>query len=304
MPTERAKIVTVPKPWGVADLRPWQDRAGESEPIGEVWYELPENFGPTPSLQLKLLFTSEPLSIQVHPDDAYARKAGLPHGKTEAWYVLSATAGAKVAVGLKEQLESQQLRQAVTDGSISNLIAWTRVSANDVIFVPARTIHAIGAGLVIAEVQQRGGTTFRMFDHGRPRELHIDDAVAVADAGPAEFQVNPIEISAERSLLISSAFFVFERIDLPPGSHWHLEAERETWLLFLNGKAVVGPLDVTVGDAVFAEAETLNLQAGPEGTTFLAAYTGAKTIPTFLHRLEDLSSQTEPPSKGARASHQ
>lgn len=293
MPTERAKTVTVPKPWGVTDLRPWRDRTGESAPIGEVWYELPENFGPTPSLQLKLLFTSEPLSIQVHPDDAYARKAGLQHGKTEAWYVLSAACDAKVGVGLKERLAPLQLQHTITDGSIASLTAWTRVSAGDVIFVPAGTIHAIGAGLVIAEIQQRGGATFRMFDHGRQRELHIDDAIAVADAGPAEFQVNPTKLSDERSLLISSAFFVFERIDLPPGSHWRLEADQETWLLFLSGKTVAGPFDVAVGDAVFANADHIDIQAGPDGSTFLAAYAGPTTIPNFLSHLEDMPALTK-----------
>ena len=145
-----------------------------------------------PSLLLKLLFTNQPLSIQVHPDDAYAQSIGLPNGKTEAWYVLSAAPEAKVALGLKRRLTPQQLRQAIDDGSISDLVVWQAVSAGDTIFVPAGTIHAIGAGLVIAEIQQRSDATFRLFDHGRGRELHIDNAIAVADAGPADVQVTPI----------------------------------------------------------------------------------------------------------------
>ena len=97
----------------------------------------------------------------------YAQSMGLPNGKTEAWYVLSATPEAKVALGLKRRLTPQQLREAIDDGSISDLVVWQAVSAGDVIFVPAGTIHAIGAGLVIAEIQQRSDATFRLFDHGR-----------------------------------------------------------------------------------------------------------------------------------------
>ena len=110
---------------------------------------------------------------------------GLPNGKTEAWYVLSAAPGAKVAVGLDRRLTQQQLRQAVDDGSISDRVVWRTVFPDDAISVPAGTIHAIGAGLVIAEIQQRSDATFRLFDHGRQRELHIERAIAVADAGPA-----------------------------------------------------------------------------------------------------------------------
>ncbi len=142
-------------------------------------------------LLLKLLFTSQPLSIQVHPDDAFAHAMRLPKGKTEAWYVLSAAPEAKVALGLSRRLTPQQFRDAVDGGSISDLVAWRPVSANDVIFVPAGTIHAIGAGLVIAEIQQRSDVTFRLFDYGRKRELHIESAIAVADAGPADIQVRP-----------------------------------------------------------------------------------------------------------------
>lgn len=303
MPVERAEVVAVPKPWGVTDLRPWRDTRIESGSIGEIWYELPENAATEASLQLKLLFTSQPLSIQVHPDEAYARKVGLPHGKTEAWYVLSATADAEVALGLKDPLDEQQLRQAITDGTIASLTDRRHVFAGDAMFVPAGTIHAIGAGLVIAEIQQRGGATFRMFDHGRRRELHIEDAIAVANSGPADFQVVPSKLSEERSVLVSSAFFVLERIDLPPHSRWRLEAERETWLLFLRGETLAGPFEVAMGDAVFAEADRVDIRTGPDGAAFLAAYAAATPIPNFLRRLEDLSRETERPSKGARASH-
>src|SRR6202030_4629996 len=189
-------------------------------PIGEIRYGRPGGATPDASLLLKLLFTSQPLSIQVHPDDAYARSIGLPNGKTEAWYVLSAAPDAKVALGLKERVTPQQLRQASKDGSIADLVVWHAVSRGDSIFIPAGTIHAIGAGLVIAEIQQRSDATFRLFDHGRQRELHIESAILVADAGPADFQLRPNQLTAERRLLVSSPHFAFERIELAPNSSW------------------------------------------------------------------------------------
>ena len=192
MAIERARAQAVQKPWGVADLRPWNksDHDG-SRLVGEIWYERPGNAASDPSLLLKLLFTSQPLSIQVHPDDAYAQSIGLACGKTEAWYILSAAPGAKIALGLKKRLAPRQLREAVDDGSIAGLVAWRTVLSGDVVFVPAGTIHAIGAGLVIAEIQQRSDATFRMFDFGRKRELHVANAVAVADAAPADVSLKP-----------------------------------------------------------------------------------------------------------------
>ena len=237
---------------------------------------------------LKLLFTSQPLSIQVHPDDAFAHSVGLPRGKSEAWYVLSAAAEAKLALGLKQRMTPQQLRAAVDDGSISNLVVWRAVSPDDVIFVPAGTIHAIGPGLVIAEIQQRSDATFRLFDHGR-RELHIENALAVASTGPADFLVQPNRIDNERTLLVSNPHFVLEKIVLPPSSAWCLEADRETWLLVLSGSARTGSFDVTMGDAVFAQSDRVDIRAGTVGMVGLAAYTGGGEAAHLLRRLEQSS---------------
>ena len=219
MPIELARAQALPKPWGIIDLRPWSSAANsDSRLIGEIWYERPGNAASDPSLLLKLLFTSQPLSIQVHPDDAYAQSMGLACGKTEAWYILSAAPGAKIALGLKKRLASRQLREAVDDGSIVGLVAWQTVLPGDVVFVPAGMIHAIGAGLVIAEIQQRSDATFRMFDFGRKRDLHVASAIAVADAGPAVVGLKPKRLTDERTLLVSNTHFAFERVELVPGS--------------------------------------------------------------------------------------
>ena len=190
MAIEHASVQVVHKPWGVSDLQPWSNIDGSGDAVGELWFQRPDQDAPVSALLLKLLFTSEPLSIQVHPDDAFARSIGLPNGKTEAWYILSASPAAQVAVGLKRHLSPEELRASIKDGSIADLVQWRPVVKGDVLFVPAGTIHAIGAGIVLAEIQQRSDTTFRLFDYGRQRELHEDKAVAVSDAGPVRF--NPL----------------------------------------------------------------------------------------------------------------
>ncbi len=235
MVIERARTRALPKPWGVKDLRPWYSACGNSNPIGEIWYDRSDDTATDPSLLLKLLFTSQPLSIQVHPDDGFAERAGLAKGKTEAWYVLSTAPEAKIALGLSRRLTQQQLHAAIDDGSICDLVVWRVVSVDDFIFVPAGTIHAIGAGLVIAELQQRTDKTFRLFDYGRKRPLHIEEAVAAADTGSARFQVRPKQFTAERRLLVSSPHFVFERVrarcklPLVSGSRTRNMASRSQW---------------------------------------------------------------------------
>ena len=274
MPIERVAVNSVNKPWGVADPRPWTQPSPDGTWIGELWYERTDRACAPPSLLLKLLFTSQPLSIQVHPDDAFARSIGLPNGKTEAWYIVDAAPDAKVALGLSRTCTPQQLRQSIEDGSIAELVVWRSVVAGNVLSVPAGTIHAIGGGLVIAEIQQRSDTTFRLFDHGRQRDLHIDCAVAAAHTGAAEFQLDPVRISNQRTLLLSNSHFVLERVDLAPGSAWRIEATQETWLLALRGSASIGPLDLSVGEAIFAESDRLEVRVGVAPLSCLVAYIG------------------------------
>lgn len=281
MTIEHAHVHTLSKPWGVVDPRPWSNAGDGANTIGEIWYERSDSTVLPPSLLLKLLFTSQPLSIQVHPDDAYAQSTGLPNGKTEAWHILSAAPEAKIALGLKQRVSPEQLRHAIDDGSISDLVVWHAAHPGDTISVPAGTIHAIGAGLVIAEIQQRSDTTFRLFDHGRGRDLHIEDAIAVANAGPAEFRVTPTRLTDTRMLLVSNSYFTFERIDLTPNSTWRLEAEHETWLLVVSGSARAAEFDVTTGDAIFAQSDQVAIHAGRNGLTGLVAYTGPR-VPELL----------------------
>jgi len=282
MAIEHASVQVVRKPWGVADLRPWRSIDGSHEAIGELWFQRVDKDAPRPALLLKLLFTSEPLSIQVHPDDAFARGIGLPNGKTEAWYILSAAPGARVAVGLKRHLTPQELRASIRDGSIASLTQWRAVAKGDVIFVPAGTIHAIGAGIVLAEIQQQSDATFRLFDYGRRRELHEDNAVAASEAGPVRAQPDPRRLTAARTVLVASQHFVLERVDLLPNSNWALNTDRETWILVIDGSGRIASTDMTVGDAMFMEVDRTGIEAGPDGMSGLVAYPGPDPSASLL----------------------
>jgi mannose-6-phosphate isomerase len=279
---EHAIVRTKPKPWGSLDLRPWSQASTSDGPIGELWFERPGLAAPNTALLLKLLLTTEPLSIQVHPDDAFARSIGLANGKTEAWYILSAIPGAKVAVGLNYPRSAAELRTAITDGLIANIVHWHPVHQGDVIFIPAGTIHAIGAGIVLAEIQQHSDATFRLFDYGRQRELHIESAIAVATAGPREVQSPPERLSDARMVLTVNSYFALEQVDLAPGSVWTLDAPKETWLLAIEGHAQLGSTRLAVGNAVFLQADHAEIEVGADGLKALLAYPGPNVNPDAL----------------------
>jgi mannose-6-phosphate isomerase len=282
MAIEHAAVQVVRKPWGVADLHPWSSIDGSGEAVGELWFQRADKNASIPALLLKLLFTSAPLSIQVHPDDAFARSIGLPNGKTEAWYILSATPDARVAVGLKRHLTPQELRASIKDGSIAGFTRWRAAVKGDIISIPAGTIHAIGAGIVLAEIQQHSDATFRLFDYGRQRELHEDSAVAVSDAGPVQTQSGKQRLTAERTALLATPHFVLERIDLAANSNWAIKADRETWLLVIEGHARIGLTDTTAGDAIFVEADRAAIEVGPDGMSGLVAYPGPDPVMSLL----------------------
>lgn len=171
----------VVKPWGRTDIGPIFDAGGEQ--IGEIWFELPAGSA-EPALLVKYLFTSERLSVQVHPDDAQARAKGARQGKEEAWVILDADDDAVIGLGLEQRVPPDRLRAAAQDGSIEALIDWKPVIAGDHFHVTPGTIHAIGGGLTLVEVQQYADITYRLYDYGRPRTLHLDEAMACAEAGP------------------------------------------------------------------------------------------------------------------------
>lgn len=167
----------VAKPWGRERL-PAPFDAVKSEKIGEIWFEPPSAL---PELLVKYIFTSEALSVQVHPSDAQTEAKGLGRqGKEECWLVIDAEPGAQLAIGFDHALSPEDMRVAALDGSIEHLMAWHPVAAGDFFYIPANTVHAIGAGISLIEVQQNSDITYRLYDYGRPRELHLDEGMAVA----------------------------------------------------------------------------------------------------------------------------
>jgi mannose-6-phosphate isomerase len=286
MTLEIASVKIVFKPWGKTDLRPWSAAGRPGAPIGELWFERADSWSPEPALLLKLLFTAQPLSIQVHPDDSYARSIGQPHGKTEAWYVLGAGKDAGVALGLERAISVAGLRTAIADGSIVDLVHWQHVVPGQAVLVQAGTIHAIGANLVVAEIQQRSAATFRMFDYERNRELHVEDAVAVALRSPAGTQTSPIRLATGRHLLTVTPYFVLERIDLPAHSQWELKAAAETWLLIVKGEPTFDTLLLLPGQAVFLENQLAIVCVRQGGVRLLVAYAADAPRPDLLRCLD------------------
>jgi mannose-6-phosphate isomerase len=289
---QRARIDIVRKPWGSRSLLPWSSVIVRGEPVGELWYEPADANAEAPALLLKLLFTEQRLSVQVHPDDDFAQSIGLPNGKSEAWYVLSARRGAQVAIGLKSALTPPELRAAVLDGSVAKLIGWRDVRAGEVIYVPAGTIHAIGPGLVIAEIQQRSDATFRMFDYGRDRELHLDNAIAVADANPPAPQTPASKLSEARTVLVANEFFILERLTLLPASSQRLTASGETWIMAISGRLALGGVDLDIGEVALMSAHRAELTSGSAGAIALVAYPG----PDVAAGLIEAATQLEVPA--------
>lgn len=178
---EKLPTRIVDKPWGRTGIDP-KYGADPSRKVGEVWFEAPP--GRPLDVMAKYLFTSERLSIQVHPDDDTARAHGHAHGKDEAWLILHAEPGAELGIGTVRPMPTDELLAATIDGSIVDLIDWRRPKTGDFIVNPARTVHALGPGLTVLEVQQSIDLTCRLYDYGRDREVHLDEARDAVDARP------------------------------------------------------------------------------------------------------------------------
>jgi mannose-6-phosphate isomerase len=274
MPALRLERRLVPKVWGRRDVPthfgPWPENG---EPLGEVWF--PDPSGDEAELLVKYLFTSEKLSIQVHPGDEAARAAGYARGKDEAWVILAAEPDAVIGLGLVEPISAEDLRSAALDGSLERLIDWRPVSAGDVIYSSAGTIHALGAGLTLIEIQQNLDLTFRLYDYGRPRELHLDEAVAVSDTAPYHRNSAPHPISEGRERLAAGAF-VLERWS---GHEQEIgeDDEAPVWFIPVAEGAAADGVPLEPGSVWVSRGQTR--VAAPVGCDLLVAYAGAEVRP-------------------------
>lgn len=198
----------VAKVWG-RDHLPAPFAAPAGERIGEIWFEPPPEL---PQVLVKYLFTSEKLSVQVHPSDAQALPGEA--GKEECWLVLDAQADARLAIGFVREVSAEEIAAAAQDGTIEELLEWHPARAGDLFYLPAGTVHAIGPGLSLVEVQQNSETTFRLYDYGRPRELHLDRALAVARGEP--YGPEHRRSVADGQTLVDGRLFRFDRVEGVP----------------------------------------------------------------------------------------
>lgn len=255
MPAIKLTTKRVQKPWGRTDLGPWfPDATSEEGKIGEIWFEADGD----PALLVKFLFTSEKLSVQVHPDDAAARAAGHERGKDEAWVVLGATPDSTMGIGLTHKVSAAELRAAAQDGSIEQMIDWRPVHADDVFYSPAGTIHAIGAGVTVIEVQQNVDLTYRLYDYGSSRELHLDAAIKVARPEPFTRVEHPRDEGDGRRLVSDGPKFIMERWQ---GEGASTTDAPQTWVTLARGTATLDGQQAEAGQTWIARAGTRVVRA-------------------------------------------
>jgi mannose-6-phosphate isomerase len=283
--------------WGTRDLRPYFSRAVEGEPVGEVWLtgeecrvangplagqtlrDLAARYGAALTgeaaplagrfpLLIKFLYPRQKLSVQVHPDDEGARRVGGACGKTECWYVARAVEGAQVGVGLRAGITREMFRMAIEAGQAEHMLNWINVRAGEMIYVDAGTVHAVGANSILVETQQNCDITYRLYDYGRPRQLHLDLGMAAirekTHAGWVAREVAPHDTpgqSAGGEVLVSSPCFAVERYEIERPVVLAAEPGKSSVqvLVCLDGGTVVEcsgsqPLSLMRGEAVVIPA--------------------------------------------------
>ncbi|MEO0500806.1 MAG: class I mannose-6-phosphate isomerase [Pseudomonadota bacterium] len=266
----------VNKVWGRKDLSPWFPDVEEK--LGEIWFQHPEDVDE--ELMVKYLFTSEKLSVQVHPDDAAARAAGHARGKEEAWLILDAAPDATLGLGTVRALSAEELRAAALDGSIEGLIDWKPAKAGMFVYSPAGTVHAIGPGVTLIEVQQNVDLTYRLYDYGRPRELHLDEAVAVADARPFVTEDMSREIAPGRTVLCTGGKFVVERWTCGGDVRVAPEIGRPVWLTVVSGGLSGEGVEARAGEVLLVDASAALM--AEMGTDVVAGYPGDSVVDRLL----------------------
>jgi mannose-6-phosphate isomerase len=319
-----------PRPWGTLDLSPIYPNNKFSEKIGEAWLtgdnctvangplkgrslaELSSEHGPRlvgeaapdPNrfpLLVKFLFPHEKLSVQVHPDDEQAGRVGEPWGKTECWYVAHAKPGAQIALGLKPGVTRALLEQAIIEKRAEELLNWINIYAGEMIYVAGGTVHTLGPGAVIVETQQQSDTTYRLYDYGRPRELHLEHGLAAVKEKVTSGKVlrpAPCTMNGgknQRASLIAAPYFAVDRFDLKELHSFRMadESGRNSVqiLVPVDGCAVVEapgaePVTMAKGDAVAVPACVDEFSVRPQWTVeFLKSYVPGVTFPEPATRM-------------------
>jgi mannose-6-phosphate isomerase len=313
-----------PRPWGTLDLSPIYPNHKFQEKIGEAWLtgdacqvangplmgrslaDLSTHYGgdlvgdAAPDshrfpLLVKFLFPHDKLSVQVHPDDEAARRVGQPWGKTECWYVAHARPGAQIALGLKPGVTKQQFGRAVHGQHAEDLLNWINVYSGEMIYVTGGTVHTMGPGLIMMETQQQSDTTYRLYDYGRQRELHLREGLAAMKENvrsgkvvrPAPVELN--DATNRRAPLISSSYFVVDMFELKQPYSFPTQDETGKHsvqiMVAVEGCGIVeapgtNPVTVARGDAVVVPATVGEFSVRPQWSVeFLKARVPGAALP-------------------------
>jgi len=319
-----------PRPWGTMDLSPIYPNYKCQEKIGEAWLtgdDCKVNNGPLAGqslaqlstrfgrelvgsaardpkrfpLLLKFLFPEEKLSVQVHPDDEMARQVGQPWGKTECWYVASAKPGAQIALGLKPGVSRLQLEQAIHSKRAEDLLNWINISSGDMIYVAGGTVHTLGPGSILVETQQQSDTTYRLYDYGRPRELHLKEGLAAVKERTASGKVlrpAPGKVNGQNNRqesLVAAPYFVVDTFELKESKNFRTRdksgKDSVQIMVAVEGCGVVEapgmePVTLAKGDAVIVPASVGEFSVRPQWTVeFLKAYVPGESLPEPVTKL-------------------
>jgi len=274
------------RPWGVRDLRPIYTKVVK-EPVGESWLTWSDSCianGPFAGrtlgeiaqqyrrdlvglaavyedrfpLLVKFLFPAEKLSVQVHPDDAGAQRVGQPYGKTECWYVLHAQPGAQVALGLRPGTTLEEFETSIRENHAEELLNWINVHSGDMLYVTAGTVHTIGGGMILVETQQASDITYRLYDYGRPRELHIKDGMAAIKLDSKAGKVVR-NTGDDPNVLVRSPFFQVEKMKLREPFQASVTIESPHIVVAIDGSGIIEsagmePISFAKGEAVVVPA--------------------------------------------------
>jgi mannose-6-phosphate isomerase len=314
-----------PRPWGTLDLSPIYPNQKFNEKIGEAWLtgdncvvmngpfasrrplaDLSKEFGAALigtaardphrfPLLLKFLFPAEKLSVQVHPDDATAQSFGEPWGKTECWYVAHARPGSQVALGLKPGVTRAQFKQAIHEGRAEDLLNWINVYQGEMIYVAGGTVHTLGPGMVMVETQQQSDTTYRLYDYGRARPLHLERGlVSVKEQVASGKVIRPAPVSLgnsgnRRSSMIAAPYFAVDLFELKGAQEFVTTDESgkssTQILVALEGCGIVeahglAPVTLAKGDGVVIPASLTAFSIRPQwAVEFLKAYVPGTEVP-------------------------
>ena len=262
----------IEKVWG-RDHLPEPFAATEGRRIGEVWFEPPEAL---PQLLVKYIFTSEKLSVQCHPSDEQTLARGLGRqGKEECWLVIDAEPGAKLGIGFDAPLDTDAMRAAAVDGSIEDLLTWHEVTPGDFFYIPAGTVHAIGPGCAIIEIQQNSDITYRLYDYGRPRELHLEEGMAVARGETYDLAANASFVGHQSDVnLVDGPFFRLDQLAGSPDPAISARYRGALLVIPRSGSVVVDGEVVSPGQCALA-MEIDAVQFAEDGTCLIAQPLGA-----------------------------